>query len=61
MNRNKYIVTIKMSKVIKMEHEQKNMKKAKEDIIRILENSNEKTLNKIFNSKPIFTYQIKRK
>lgn len=58
MKRKKYKITIKMIKVTTMEHEQVNMKQAKEDIKKLLENSSNEVLEKIFDSKPEFIYKV---
>ncbi len=58
MNRKKYRITIKMTKTTIMEHEQVNMKQAKEDIKKLLENASNEVLEETFDSKPKFTYKI---
>ena len=58
MNRKKYKVTIKMTTITSMNHEQISKKKAKEDVKKIIENSTKDSLNQIFNSEPIFVYKI---
>lgn len=58
MKRKKYKITIKMIKVTTMEHEQVNMKQAKEDIKKLLENASNEVLEETFDSKPKFTYKI---
>ena len=56
--RKKYRIKIKMIKEIVMDHEQTSKEKAKEDIIKVIENSTNENLNKIFNVKPIFNYIV---
>lgn len=58
MMRKKYRIKIKMIKEIVMDHEQTSKEKAKEDIIKLIENSTNENLNKIFNVKPIFNYIV---
>ena len=58
MMRKKYRIKIKMIKEIVMDHEQISKEKAKEDIIKVIENSTNENLNKIFNVKPIFKYIV---
>ena len=58
MMRKKYRIKIKMIKEIVMDHEQTSKEKAKEDIIKVIENSTNENLNKIFNVKPIFNYIV---
>ena len=58
MMRKKYRIKIKMIKEIVMDHEQTSKEKAKEDIIKVIENSTNENLNKIFNVKPIFKYIV---
>ena len=58
MMRKKYRIKIKMIKEIVMDHEQTSKEKAKEDIIKLIENSTNENVNKIFNKKPIFKYKI---
>lgn len=60
MDRKKYKITIKMVKVITMDHEQTSMKKAKEDIINVIKSSTKEGLNQIFDSNPKFIYKIER-
>ena len=60
MDRKKYRITIKMVKVITMDHEQTSMKKAKEDIINVIKSSTKEGLNQIFDSNPEFIYKIER-
>ena len=47
-----------MTKTTIMEHEQVNMKQAKEDIKKLLENASNEVLEETFDSKPKFTYKI---
>lgn len=58
MMRKKYRIKIKMIKEIVMDHEQISKEKAKEDIIKVIENSTNENINKIFNVKPIFKYIV---
>lgn len=58
MKRKKYRVMIKMIKETTMEHEQKNMKLAIDDIKMLIEKSSENNLNKIFNSNAKFIYKV---
>lgn len=58
MMRKKYRIKIKMIKEVVMDHEQESKEKAKEDIIKVIENSTNENVNKIFNKKPIFKYKI---
>ena len=58
MMRKKYRIKIKMIKEVIMDHEQESKEKAKEDIIKVIENSTNENMNKIFTEKPIFKYKI---
>ena len=58
MIRKKYRIKIKMIKEVVMDHEQESKEKAKEDVKKIIENSTNDNLNKIFNSKPDFIYKV---
>ncbi len=58
MRRKRYRITIKMIKEISMDHEQENIKLALEDVRKIIENSSDANLNKIFNSTPRFIYKV---
>ena len=58
MNRKKYRINIKMIKIITMDHEQISKEKAKDDIKKVIENSTNDKLNKIFNSEPKFIYKV---
>lgn len=58
MMRKKYRIKIKMIKEVVMDHEQESKEKAKEDIIKVIENSTNENMNKIFTEKPIFKYKI---
>ncbi len=60
MNRKKYRITIKMVKVIIMDHEQVSMQQAKEDIKRLIESSSKESLNQIFTSEPNFIYKVSK-
>lgn len=60
MNRKKYRITIKMVKVIIMDHEQVSMEQAKEDIKRLINNSSKESLNQMFSSEPNFIYKISK-
>ena len=55
MMRKKYRIKIKMIKEVVMDHEQESKEKAKEDIIKVIENSTNENMNKIFTEKPIFS------
>jgi hypothetical protein len=56
--RKKYRIRVKMIKEVVMDHEQESMYKAKEDVKKVIENSTNDNLNKIFNSKPDFIYKV---
>lgn len=58
MMRKKYRIKIKMIKEVVMDHEQESKEKAKEDIIKVIENSTNENVNKIFNKKPMYTYKV---
>lgn len=58
MIRKEYRIKIKMIKEVVMDHEQESKEKAKEDVKKIIENSTNDNLNKIFNSKPDFIYKV---
>ena len=58
MMRKKYRIKIIMIKEVVMDHEQTSKEKAKEDIIKVIENSTNENMNKIFTEKPIFKYKI---
>ncbi len=60
MSIKKYKITVKMIKIITMDHEQTSIEKAKEDVKKLIENSNKETLNKIFTSDPDFIYTVKK-
>lgn len=60
MNRKKYRITIKMVKVIIMDHEQVSMEQAKEDIKRLIRNSSKESLNQMFSSEPNFIYKVSK-
>ena len=47
-----------MIKEVVMDHEQESKEKAKEDVKKIIENSTNDNLNKIFNSKHDFIYKV---
>lgn len=51
---------IKMSNVAVMCHEQTSLKKAKEDVKKLIENSSKETIDKIFTSKPKFIYTARK-
>lgn len=60
MNRKKYKITIKMTKITTMNHEQTSMQNAKEDVKKLIQNSNKETIDKIFTSDPIFVYVVEK-
>lgn len=60
MKTKKYRITIKMIKIIIMDHEQVSMEKAKKDIERLIENSSDDSINKIFIDKPIYKYKVSK-
>lgn len=57
---NKYKITIKMIRQTEMIHSQSSMSKAKEDVAKILKNSDEKILKNMFKDKPKFIFTIER-
>ena len=60
MNRKKYKITIKMTQITTMNHEQTSMQNAKEDVKKLIQNSNKETIDKIFTSDPIFVYVVEK-
>lgn len=58
MKRKKYRIIIKMIKETTMEHEQTSKENALQDVKKVLENSTKESTNKIFDSKPKFTYKV---